>query len=78
MAINLFENDKQFNENIGYVRQMLGELRSISSANGAELLSYMLEMAYVEAGDIQAGARPLSIRKSDGNRAVGMSGKTTR
>ena len=49
-------------QNIAYIRQMLGELRTVASNEGADMLRYFLEMAYVEASDIQAGVRPLSIR----------------
>jgi hypothetical protein len=52
-------------ESIAYIRQMLGELRTVANNEGADMLRYMIEMAYVEAGDILAGLRPLSIR---GNR----------
>jgi hypothetical protein len=47
-------------ENLAYTRQML-----------ADMLGYLIEMAYVEAGDILAGLRPLSVR---GHRdpAIGM------
>ena len=49
-------------ESIGYVRQMLGELRGIANREGADVLAYLIEMAYFEAGDIQTGIRPLSRR----------------
>ena len=52
-------------ENVNYIRQMLGELRTVANNEGADMLRYLIEMAYVEAGDIQSGLRPLSIR---GNR----------
>lgn len=53
-------------ENIGFIRQMLGELRQVAEMEGADVLCYLLEMAYVEAGDLQAGRRPLSsIRHGD-------------
>lgn len=58
-------------ENIAYVRQMLGELRIIAQNEGADMLRYLIEMAYVEAGDIQAGLRPLSIRR-EGDLSTGM------
>jgi hypothetical protein len=45
-------------ENIAFVRQMLGELRQVAEREGADLLCYLLEMAYVEAGDLQAGRQP--------------------
>ena len=58
-------------ENVTYIRQMLGELRTVADHEGADMLRYFIEMAYVEAGDIIGGFRPLSIRK-DGNPAAGM------
>jgi hypothetical protein len=63
-------------ERIAYIRQMLGELRMVANSEGAEMLRYLLEMAYVEAGDIQAGLRPLSIR-GEGDAASGMSVQST-
>ena len=48
-------------ENIAYLRQMLGELRLVAKNEGADMLCYLIEMAYVEAGDLQAGRRPLNI-----------------
>jgi hypothetical protein len=47
-------------ENIAYLRQMLGELRLVAKSEGADLLCYLIEMAYVEAGDIQSGRSRLS------------------
>lgn len=44
-------------DNIVYVRQMLGELRTVAHGDGAEMLRYLIEMAYVEAGDLIAGQR---------------------
>ncbi|MGC4406834.1 hypothetical protein D4A92_15300 [Rhizobium rosettiformans] len=48
-------------ENIAYIRQMLAELRLVAENEGAEMLCYLIEMAYVEAGDVQSGRRSLSI-----------------
>ena len=56
-------------ENIAYIRQMLGELRSVAESEGAEMLCDLIEMAYVEAGDVQAGRRALSIHHGNGNKA---------
>lgn len=58
-------------ENIAYIRQMLGELRTVAANEGADMLRYLIEMAYVEAGDIQSGVRPFSIRR-DRDAATGM------
>ncbi|NKN36765.1 hypothetical protein HFC70_10400 [Agrobacterium sp. a22-2] len=58
----------QTKENIAYIRQMLGELRLVAQKEGAEMLCYLIEMAYVEAGDVQAGRRALSIQRSNGDK----------
>lgn len=39
-------------ENIGYVRQMLAELANVARKEHADLLVYLLEMAYTEASDL--------------------------
>ena len=52
-------------ENIAYLRQMLGELRLVAKSEGADLLRYLIEMAYVEAGDIQSGRSRLAPRMPD-------------
>ena len=48
-------------ESMAYIRQMLGELRQVALTEGADMLCYLIEMAYVEAGDVQAGVRPRSV-----------------
>jgi hypothetical protein len=47
-------------ENIAYIWQMLGELRQVAENEGADLLCYLIEMAYVEAGELQTG-RAMSV-----------------
>lgn len=51
-------------QNITYIRQMLAELREVAESENADMLCYLIEMAYLEAGDILAGQRPLRIVKS--------------
>lgn len=41
-------------ENITFIRQMLGELHQVAEREKAEMLCYLIEMAYVEAGDLQS------------------------
>lgn len=60
-------------ENIAYIRQMLGELRQVARGEGADMLCYLIEMAYVEAGDIQTGRRGLSLGQGQRNKPSGMS-----
>ncbi len=60
-------------ENIAYIRQMLGELRQVAQNEGADMLCYLIEMAYVEAGDVQSGRRALtSIHHTNGNKPARM------
>jgi hypothetical protein len=59
-------------DNVAYIRQMLCELRQVASGEGADMLCYLIEMAYVEAGDIQSGRRPSSFIRRDGNKPAGM------
>ena len=53
--------------NISYIREMLAELRNVADREGADLLCYLIEMAYVEAGDLQSGSRALSIQHGKRN-----------
>ncbi|MBB3964076.1 hypothetical protein GGQ67_001715 [Rhizobium metallidurans] len=41
-------------ENIAFIRQMLAELRQVAEKEKADMLCYLIEMAYVEAGDLHA------------------------
>lgn len=48
-------------QNVAYIRQMLGELRTVAESEKADMLCYLIEMAYLEAGEVLAGQRPLRI-----------------
>lgn len=41
-------------DNIAFVKQMLAELRHVAEKENADMLCYLIEMAYVEAGDLHA------------------------
>lgn len=56
--------DMQNRESIVYIRQMLGELRLVAEREGAQMLCYLIEMAYEEAGDLQHRQRGRSVRKA--------------
>lgn len=64
--------EQRTRENIAYIRQMLGELRMVAENEGAEMLCYLIEIAYVEAGDLQMGRRSLSIHHRNGNKPTRM------
>lgn len=53
----------QTEQNIAYIRQMLGELGAVARNEKADMLCYLIEMAYLEAGDVLAGTRPLNVVK---------------
>ncbi|MBT9368271.1 hypothetical protein [Rhizobium sp. CSW-27] len=59
-------------ETFAYIRQMLGELRVVADREGADMLCYLIEMAYVEAGDLQIGRRRLSIDHGQGDKSPDM------
>lgn len=48
-------------ETLNYVQSMLGQLRIMADAERCGMLTYLIEMAYVEAGDVIRGERPSSI-----------------
>lgn len=48
---------------IMYIQQMLGELRNVAYSCNAEMLVFLMEMAFAEAGDVLSGKSRLKIRK---------------
>jgi hypothetical protein len=57
----MYETKKDRLETLRYVQSMLGQLRQMADAERCEMLSYLIEMAYVECSDIVRGERPSSI-----------------
>ena len=57
MRVGNESGQSQFNaslhDRVVYVRDMLGEFRSMVDADSCEMLCYLIEMAYLEAGDWQ-------------------------
>ena len=58
-----WSDNAETEQKIPYVRQMLGELGSVARNENADMLCYLIEMAYLEAGDVLAGTRPLHLVK---------------
>lgn len=48
-------------DTISFMQAMLGELRTMAEQERCDMLAYLIEMAYVEATDIQRGRRPLRV-----------------
>ncbi len=59
-------------ENLTYIREMLAELRTVAEAEGASMLCYLLEMAYLEASEVDTGRRFLEARDRDQTVRVAM------
>ncbi len=43
---------KRRTETLDYLQSMLGQLRTMAEAERCDMLSYLIEMAYVEASDL--------------------------
>ncbi|WP_378950829.1 hypothetical protein [Mesorhizobium sp. ANAO-SY3R2] len=54
-------------ETLDYVQSMLGQLRVMAEAERCMMLAYLIEMAYIEAGDIIRGEAPSSLRRNHRN-----------
>lgn len=52
-------------ERIRYIQAMLGELRTMAESERCDMLTYMIEMAYIEASDIMRGQRPLRVSSEE-------------
>lgn len=50
-------------KDILFIQQMLAELRNVARANDAEMLMFLIEMAFAEAEDILTGKSPLKVRR---------------
>ena len=57
-------------ENIAYLRQMLAELAHVARNERAELLAYLLEMAFTEASDLLSSTAVKGERDQTARMAV--------
>ncbi|MEM8750116.1 MAG: hypothetical protein AAGF28_07430 [Pseudomonadota bacterium] len=51
------EKQEQRRNIAAYTEAMLSELRTLSSSNNCDFLSYLIEMAMIEASDIASGRK---------------------
>lgn len=54
---------RQRAETLEYLQSMLSQLRAMAEAERCDMLTYLIEMAYVEARDVIRGERPAGIRR---------------
>lgn len=59
-------------ETLDYLQSMLGQLRTMAEAERCDMLAYLIEMSYVEVGDIIRGERPLRVGDEKRDRAAGV------
>jgi hypothetical protein len=45
-------------ETLDYMQSMLGQLRVMAENERCDMLAYLIEMAFLEAGEIARGERP--------------------
>ena len=50
-------------ESLQFMQSMLGQLRQMAEAERCDMLSYLIEMSYVECSDIVRGDRPLRVQE---------------
>ncbi|WP_342585381.1 hypothetical protein [Aquamicrobium defluvii] len=51
-------------ETLDYLQSMLGQLRAMAEAERCDMLTYLIEMAYLEASDIIRGERPANVHQA--------------
>lgn len=59
-------------DSLDYLQSMLGQLRTMADAERLDFLAYLIEMAYIEAGDIIRGERPSRLSENKTDAAPGM------
>ncbi|MGE3869216.1 MAG: hypothetical protein AB7F51_06880 [Pseudorhodoplanes sp.] len=54
-------------DTLDYLQSMLGQLRLMAEAERCDMLGYLIEMAYIEVGDIIRGERPARLQADEGS-----------
>ncbi len=49
-------------DTLDYLQSMLGQLRNMAEAERCDMLTYLIEMAYMEVSDIIRGERPARVQ----------------
>ena len=66
------EPNRRRTETLDYIQSMLGQLRTMAEAERCDMVAYLIEMAYVEVGDIIRGERPLRLKGEERHRSTGV------
>jgi len=51
-------------DNLDYLHAMLGELRALAEGGKQQMLAYLIDMAYIEAGDLIRARHTPAAEKS--------------
>ena len=73
--------DDPSREHIAYIKQILAELAQVARREKAEMLAYLLEMAFTEASDLlnsQSEAARIQGNRTQGHQAARMAVKPAR
>lgn len=57
-------------DTLGFIQSMLLQLNQMALAERCDMLGYLIEMAYVESGDVTRGDRPLRVQEYKRNTAA--------
>ena len=58
-----YRYNRRRTETLDYMQSMLGQLRAMAEAERCDMLTYLIEMAYIEAGDLIRGERPVNTHQ---------------
>jgi len=62
-------------DTLDYLQSMLGQLRNMAEAERCDMLTYLIEMAYVEVSDIIRGERPMRTHNTGAGSPNGVPGR---
>jgi hypothetical protein len=68
--VEIMAFNKRRTETLDYMQSMLGQMRTMAEAERCDMLTYLIEMAYVEVSDIIRGERPARVRDQVRNSAA--------
>lgn len=63
-------SSSQRSDTLNYIHSMLAQLRNLAEADRHHMLTYLIDMAYMEAGELARGERASVIRKDKRNSAA--------
>jgi hypothetical protein len=62
MRNSVQQPNRRRTDTLDYMQSVLGQMRTMAKAERCDMLTYLIEMAYIEVSDIIRGERPLRVR----------------